>query len=402
VFLDVTQRRNPGLIQAAVELNRAGRVPSNCYVVDVDTVAENARAVAAAARAEGLRAFQMTKQFGRNPLVARAVADNGIPKVVAVDFDEARILHAWGLQMGHLGHLVQLPRHNAARAMEMRPELVTVFNVDQARRLSAAANEQGRVQQLLIRVVGENDTFYPAQRGGVRVDELSDAVRAIAELRGVSVAGLTSFPCILWDEGSRELRPTPNLATVRDCLATLVDAGVSAPIFNAPSATCIASLPTLREHGVTLVEPGSCLTGHTPLHSVTDQPERPAMVYVTEIAHTDGDVAYALGGGYYPRSRAAHALVFGRDGARSEMRVEPDPADAIDYYGTLRALDGPAPAVGDVAVYAFRSQVFVSRSFVAVVRDVDSAPEVLGVFDRSGFLLGPDLLPVDSGDRTVA
>jgi hypothetical protein len=83
------------------------------------------------------------------------------------------------------------------------------------------------------------------------------------------------------------------------------------------------------------------------------------------------------------------------------MRVEPDPPDAIDYYGTLRAVDGRLPAVGDIAVYAFRSQVFVSRSFVAVVRNVDTTPEVLGVFDRSGFLLGPDLLPRESPDRTV-
>jgi predicted amino acid racemase len=253
------------------------------------------------------------------------------------------------------------------------------------------------VQRVLIRVVGENDTFYPAQRGGVPVGELAHAVKAIAQLPGVETAGLTSFPCLLWDEQHRELRPTPNLATVRDAIGTLVDAGVSDPVFNAPSATCIASLDTLRAHGATLVEPGSCLTGHTPLHAFTDQPERPAMVYVTEVTHTDGDLAYALGGGYYSRSRAANALVFGGDGAAPRrLRVEADPPDAIDYYGTLRATDGPAPSVGDVAVYAFRSQVFVSRSFVAVVSHVDSTPEVLGVFDSSGFLLGPDLLPVGS------
>jgi predicted amino acid racemase len=403
VFVDVTQRRNPGLIEAAVELNRSGQVPSNCYVIDIDTVAENARLVSRAAQAEGLGLFQMTKQFGRNPLVARAVADNGIRKVVAVDVEEARILHAWGLEMGHLGHLVQLPRHSMSVAMEMQPELVTVFNLEQARAVSQAASDVGRVQPILVRVVGPSDTFYPAQRGGVRVDDLAEAVKAIADLPGVQVAGLTSFPCLLWDEHARELRPTPNLSTVRDALGVLVDAGVAQPVFNAPSATCIASLATLREHGATLVEPGSCLTGHTPLHAVTDQPERPAMVYVTEIAHTDADVAYALGGGYYPRSRAAHALVFGQGGGDpSKLAVEPDPPDAIDYYGTLRPLDGPLPAVGDVAVYAFRSQVFVSRSFVAVVRDVDSTPEVLGVFDRSGFLLGADLLPVAAPDRVIS
>jgi len=402
VFLEVTRRRNPRLIDAAAQLHLSGRIPSNCYVVDIDTVADNARLVSDAAGAAGLEMFQMTKQFGRNPLVARAVAENGIERVVAVDLDEARVLHRWGLKLGHLGHLVQISRQDMPEALHMRPDLVTVFNEYQARSVSRAASAAGRVQPLLIRVVAEGDTFYPAQRGGVPLVDLPGVVKAIGTMPGVTPAGATSFPVLLWDEQARELRPTQNLSTVAEAVTVLREAGVESPVFNAPSATCIATLPTLRRHGATVVEPGSCLTGHTPLHAVAEQPERPAMVYVTEVVHTDGDLSYAVGGGYYPRSRAAHSLVFGRRGTAPVLAsVEADPPDAIDYYGTLRVDEGPRPSVGDTVVYAFRSQVFFSRSFVAVVRGVAREPEVLAVFDRSGFLLGADRLPEAVTEQVV-
>jgi predicted amino acid racemase len=394
VFLDVTRRRNPRLIEAAVELHRAGRIPSNTYVVDVDTVADNAREIVRAADALGLRLYQMTKQFGRNPVVAHAIAQSGIEKVVAVDFEEARLLHRHGLTMGHLGHLVQIPQAELARAVAMQPEVITVFGLPQATGVAAAARAAGRVQPVLIRVVGEGDQFYPGQRGGVPMDQLLETAKAIQALDGVTVAGVTSFPCLLWDEATQALIPTPNLTTVGEASRLLRDAGFDAPVVNAPSATCIASLDVLRAHGATVVEPGSTLTGNTPLHAVSDQPERPAMVYVTEVTHRSGDVAYALGGGYYPRSRAKQALVYGRGDEPVLARVELDPAEAIDYYGTLHVEGSAGAQVGDTVVYAFRSQVFVSRCFVAPVTFRGGTPEVVGVFDRGGFALGSDLLPV--------
>ena len=72
MFLAATRRRNPALIETAAALHAEGRVPAGSYVVDIDTVAGNARLVADAARARGLVCWQMTKQFGRNPLVAAA------------------------------------------------------------------------------------------------------------------------------------------------------------------------------------------------------------------------------------------------------------------------------------------------------------------------------------------
>lgn len=357
-------------------------------------MASNAKDVADAGRRHGLTLFQMTKQFGRNPLVARAVAEAGIERAVAVNFEEAQVLHHAGIRIGHVGHLVQVPAREAVSSIRMEPDFVTVFGLRQAERIDAAAAVEGRIQPLLIRVIRDGDTYYPAQQGGVPIDDLAATAKAIDALPNVRVAGATSFPCVLWDEASRQLKPTPNLSTVRTATELLRANGIDAAEVNAPSASCQATFGLLAANGATQAEPGSCLTGQTPLHAITDQPERPAMIYVTEVTHVSRDAAYTLGGGFYARSRARQALVYSdpdRDPALAD--VELDPPDAIDYYGTLRSLAAGAVDVGDTAVYAFRSQVFVSRCFVAVVCDVTRDPQVLGIFDRNGFPLGADLLP---------
>jgi predicted amino acid racemase len=131
------------------------------------------------------------------------------------------------------------------------------------------------------------------------------------------------------------------------------------------------------------------------LHAVSDEPELPAMVYVSEVSHITREAVYSLAGGLYPRSRARTALIHRSAGATPvEARVELDPPEAIDYYGTLHVGDPSAVGVGDTVVYAFRAQAFVSKSFVAVVSGVGSDPQVEGVFTSTGFRLGADLLPV--------
>jgi len=398
MFIEMTQRRNPRLIEAAVDLHQSGRIPSNCYVVDLDTVSENAAVVARAAADNGLTAYQMTKQFGRNPIVATAVADAGIDAVVAVDFEEARLLARQGLRIGHLGHLVQVPRDEVGLAIEMAPDFVTVFGLDQAARFSRAAQERGVIQDVTVRVVGPNDTFYPAQVGGVPADQVLDVAARIASLPGLRLRGVTSFPVVLWDDAAGAFAPTANLATLRTVSDSLRAAGIPVDVINAPSACCVATFALKAAAGATHVEPGSCLTGQTPLHAVSDEPERPAMVYVSEVSHVTADAAYSIAGGLYPRCKSRSALVFERAGSDPLVaRVELDPAEAIDYYGTLRVDDPRAVRVGSTVVYAFRAQAFVSKSFVAVVSSVTSDPSVEGIFTSTGFRLGPDLLPVGNG-----
>lgn len=74
----------------------------------------------------------MTKQVGRNPDVSRVLATSGITHAVAVDLECAIAAHAGGLAIGHLGHLVQIPRHEARTAASLTPLYWTVFNESKA------------------------------------------------------------------------------------------------------------------------------------------------------------------------------------------------------------------------------------------------------------------------------
>ena len=54
MFLEVLRRRNPRLVEAAIALHQAGEIPANAYVLDLDTVEENARLFKREADAHGL------------------------------------------------------------------------------------------------------------------------------------------------------------------------------------------------------------------------------------------------------------------------------------------------------------------------------------------------------------
>ena len=56
----------------------------------------------------------------------------GIGAAVAVDMQCARAVVAGGLRLGHLGHLVQVPGHEAGEAAGMTPDFWTVFSRDKA------------------------------------------------------------------------------------------------------------------------------------------------------------------------------------------------------------------------------------------------------------------------------
>jgi predicted amino acid racemase len=374
MFLDVTCRRNPALVEAAIALHRAGAVPSSCFVVDADAVARNALALAHAGRSHGLTLYAMTKQFGRNPLLARIAGAAGLD-AVAVDLDEARVLHRHGVRVRHLGHLVQVPHRRIPEALAMQPDEITVFGVEQAQAIGAVAAETGRRQRVLLRVVGPDDRPYPGQRGGVPLRDVVGTAEALSSVAGVAFAGVTAFPCLLWDDDAGRVVATPSLGTLTAARHALEAAGMPVEVVNAPSVTCVATL-----------------------HAHEELPEVPAMVHVTEVTHADGSAVHTLGGGFYARGRLREALV-ARGDERLRLAAEPLEPGAIDYYGTLRAAGAGSLRPGETVVYAFRSQAFVSRSTVAVVAGVGSAPVVRGLYDARGNQLGDDLLPLGPAAR---
>ncbi|WP_112416021.1 alanine racemase, partial [Streptomyces griseus] len=336
MFLDTVLTRNPELVDAAAALHRRGEIPPDTYVMDLDAVEANAALLAAEAERLGIGLWFVVKQIGRNPELIRAVARH-IPRSAAIDPAEARALHAAGARPGNLGHLVQIPRRALPGMLAWRPENVTVFDLANARAVSDAAREQGFVQDVLIRLEGAEGTVYPGQEGGVPLERLDVFAEAAEALGGIRIAGVTAFPCVLCDPESGRPAATATFDLALKARELLAARGHQDLRLSAPSATSMASLPLLAERGATHGEPGHALTGTTPLHALDPaQPEKPAYVYVSEVAHTLGDGRPALfGGGFYARSHIRHALL-PRTGAR--LGVQGAPAENIDYY---RLLDAP-------------------------------------------------------------
>jgi predicted amino acid racemase len=225
---------------------------------------------------------------------------------------------------------------------------------------------------------------YPGQEGGVPLDGLDTFAAAAEELPGIRIAGVTAFPCVLCDPATGAPAPTPNFTLALKAREELASRGHQGLGLSAPSATSMATLPLLAELGATHGEPGHSLTGTTPLHAADPgQPERPAYVYVTEVAHTLADGRPALfGGGFYARAGIRSALL-PRTGLR--LPVQDAPAENIDYYRLLDAPASPGVRAGDTAVLAFRTQIFVTRSTVAVVSGLSTGkPRLTGLYDAQG------------------
>ncbi len=392
MFLSLLQRRNAALLQAAAAFHRSGELPPNTFVIDLDAVERNARTISAEAARLGLHPFAMTKQIGRNPDASRAIRRGGITEAVGVDLECAVAAATGGLATGHLGHLVQIPRHRAAEASALHPRYWTVFSEQKAREAGAAAQTQGRVQDVLLRVVAPGDRFYTGHEGGFDAERIVEHARVIDALPGVRVAGVTTFPATLVDGESGEAQTTPNLQTLAQAKRRLQDAGFEDVQMNAPGTTSTATLARLAEAGATQVEPGHGLTGTTPLHARVDLLEEPAIAYVTEVSHLWDDRAYVFGGGLYVDPvhgiPATSALIVrdGEDPATLTARpVEMPAPEAIDYYARI-PLDAPADAAeGDTVIFGFRPQVFVSRGLTAGIRGLSTgSPQLAEIWSSNG------------------
>lgn len=370
MFLDLIRRRNPRLIEAAIALHQQGRIPANSYAIDLDAVRDNAAALSAKAARHGLKIFAMTKQMGRNGSFCRAVKAGGIGKAVAVDMECARACRRAGLGIGHIGHLVQVPRAEADAAAAMAPYYWTVFNAEKAAEAGKAADRIGRRQDLLARIQTAGDIFYRGHEGGFAAQDAVKVADELDRLPGARFAGLTTFPALLFDQASRSVKPTPNLRTIETAAEALAKAGRAGIEINAPGTNSSVLFEGLASAGATQVEPGHGLTGTTPLHAMQDLPELPAVVHVTEVSHLHGGNALCFGGGLYidpvfpDYDIKAIVSRTPETGKSALMSVEFPPPSAIDYYGLIdMASRSTPPRVGDTVVFGFRPQAFVTRSY---------------------------------------
>lgn len=390
MFLDVLMKRNPAFIQAAIALHQQGKIPANTYVLDADAMRANARLQADAAKKFGVKVFGMAKQIGRCPPAVKAIVEGGVDRFVAVDMECARSLYRHGFHLGHVGHLVQIPKFEAPAAAAMRPDYWTVFSLQKAEEAGAASVAQGRVQDTLIRIFAPGDRFYKGHEGGFPAADAVKIAEKISKIPGLRFTGITTFPALLYSEEDKKINPTANLSTLEKTAGALRKAGFKNLEINAPGTTSSAVIDKLAAAGATQVEPGHALTGTTPLHAVSDLPEKPAILYLSEIAHVHEGNPYCFGGGLYidpifPDYQVT-ALVGSEPAAalKNRINVEFPPPTAIDYYAILHPA-GKKANEADSVVFGFRPQVFVTRGCVTAISGADgSNPTVEGIWNSDG------------------
>lgn len=394
MFLNQLIKRNPDLIKTGVFLHQKGLIPANSYVLDIDAIRENAKIMAEEGKKYNLNVFAMTKQIGRNPVAIRAIMEAGIHAAVCVDMNDARPVHAAGMAVGHLGHLVQVPFAETQAGRNLHPWYWTVYNYEKALAISRVLDNSER-QNIMVRIFGKDDTFYRGHEAGFPEEGILEAADRIQEMKGLDFSGIATFPAQLYRPESASVEPTPNYKTLIRTADHLRRHGYPALEVNAPGTTSSHMFRRLAADGVTQVEPGHGLTGTTPVHAYEDLPEKPAYVYVSEVSHRYEGKPYCFGGGMYIDP------VFGQYDVKACVGADPEEAlkrrisceipepKAIDYYGILQPDRDQDVRVGDTAVFGFRAQMFVTRAYVVPVSGISgNQPKVEGVFSTDGRKMG--------------
>ncbi|GEL67627.1 YhfX family PLP-dependent enzyme [Marinilactibacillus psychrotolerans] len=380
MFLEMVKKRNPELIDYAVSLHQSGQILPDTYVIDLDKIKENASKMSIEAKKLDIELYFMLKQIGRNPIIANALIEAGIEKAVVVDFKEAKIMMDNHIPIGNVGHLVQLPDHFIKKVMTYGVDYITVYSVEKLRKINEIAEELDIKQKILLRVIDQGDAIYPGQYGGFLLEELEADMTEFKSFEFCDIVGVTSFPCILFNQETKAFEPSHNVITLEKAKHLLEENGFCISEMNVPSATSVKTLPLIKEIKGTQAEPGHALSGTSPMHAEFELEEKPAYVYVSEISHNSKDSSYIYGGGYYPRGNLENVLI-DHKANRSETKVKPFPSENIDYYLEIKNRQ----PIGATAIMAFRTQIFVTRSHVAIVEGLNSgAPQLVGIYDSQG------------------
>lgn len=381
MFIDIVQKKNPDLIKVAIELHQKGEILPDTYVLDVDAILENGRALYKKAEENGIKLYAMTKQFGRVPYLAKKLVEIGFAGVVTVDFKEALIMMDNGVKLGNVGHLVQIPSSLIDKVVRHSPEIITVYSLEKIKEIDEAAKKYGKVQDIMLRVLEKDSKIYSGQSGGFYLDDIEDVAKEILKLNNVRINGLTSFPCFLYNCDKNIIEGTKNIESIKKAERVLKELGIFVEQLNMPSATSLENIESIKAYGGTHGEPGHALTGTTPFNSRNLEGEIPAIVYVSEISHNLDYNSYCYGGGHYRRSGMNSFLVGKNIKKMRRSPVEAPTLESIDYYFELCGNNN----VGETVIGAFRTQIFVTRSSVALVEGVKSSnPKLVGVYDSLG------------------
>ena len=381
MFLELIRKRNPKLIEIARELHKTNKILPDTYVIDVDAIVENAKMIKKSADQYGIKLYYMSKQLGRNPYICKKIDELGYEGAVVVDYKEARVLHDAGVKIGHIGHLVQIPNNYIEDILEMSPQIITIYSIEKAKKIDEIAKKKGIVQNIMLKIYKDKDILYPGQYSGFEIEKIDEVIEKLKELKNIKIDGLTHFPCFLYDKKTNKIEPTHNLNTVMEAKKILEKNKIKVSQLNLPSSTCVKNMEKIAKFGGTHGEPGHGLSGSTPFHNDLSAPELPAIVYVSEVSHNFQGHGYIYGGGHYRRSHMEN-IILGKNikTERLSKVIMPSP-EAIDYYIEMK----DEGIIGETAIMAFRTQIFVTRSDVALVEGLSTnSPKLVGIYDSLG------------------
>jgi predicted amino acid racemase len=404
--------RNPAMLETAIRLHQEGVIPPSTHLIDLDTVANNARLIAEAARRLDLTAFAMTKQDGHEPHMTRLVIDAGFDAVTAVEAMQAYRIHRYGFPLGNVGHTSQLPRAEIEPILVMNPRFVTVYTLEAAQSVSDACVALGRTQPLYVTVGRPGDEGTHAELfGGWTEKECVNAVRQIVSLPNVAVAGIAQHVTI--DYASQDdpytARPTEAFFTALRARERLErELGLADLRINCSGNCNTITAEVLAAYGATDIEPGAALVGSGRFHALLDMPELPAQVFVSEITHHWAGNAYAIGGGFgfvwdMDGTLAPFSGIVGRslDQARAQ-RLEFAGSPWYDVYGLFHDPNGVA-SVGDTLLFMHLPQVIIERCYVAAVSGISRRkPVVEALMDSEATLLDSERNPLSMDESRAS
>ncbi len=381
MFLSSLKENNKELIEYSFKLAKDGDILPDTYVLDLDTIIQNGKYIKEEANKYNIDLYFMLKQIGRNPLIGKALLDIGFKGAVCVDYKEALCMIDNDIHICNVGHLEQVPKAALKKILSSNVDYVTVYSLAKIKEINEACSKLGIVQKLLIRLTDDDSKLYSGQVAGFNTNYLEELIDEINKLDNVTLGGLTIFPGLLYDSKKKEICPTENINALKRGLDICEKRGLSNLNINIPSATCVSSIKLIKKLGGTSGEPGHSLTGTTPLHKDSVQKEKVGYCYVSEISHNFNDKSYCYGGGSYRRGHMENVLVGTSLDNSIECHISAPDMDSIDYHFELdRNFD-----VGMICLMCFRTQIFTTRSHVAIVSGLkDNNPKLIGLFDSFG------------------
>ncbi len=186
MFLEALKKQNSKLIDATLVLHEQGLLLPDSYIIDLEQFKVNAQLIKDKADEFGIKLYGMTKQFGRNAILAKTLEEVGYEGVVAVDYKEARVLHKQGVRISHLGHLVQPPESMLNEIIqEIQPEIITVYSLEKAQTISDIALKLGMTQKVLVKFIDEGDALYANQESGFQLSEMANVLFELSQMEAL-------------------------------------------------------------------------------------------------------------------------------------------------------------------------------------------------------------------------